>query len=61
MYERKDKTLQYHGKEAPDNWLDIFCFSWNRSTSESSVLFHSHTLCFQSMPTEDGNGCANHY
>ncbi|KAH8757329.1 P-loop containing nucleoside triphosphate hydrolase protein [Diaporthe sp. PMI_573] len=33
MYERKDKRLEYHGKEAPDNWLDIYCFSWNRSTA----------------------------
>ncbi|KAJ0114406.1 hypothetical protein J7T55_010795 [Diaporthe amygdali] len=32
MYERRDKKLEYHGKEAPDNWLDIYCFSWNRST-----------------------------
>ncbi|KAI7776807.1 hypothetical protein LA080_004463 [Diaporthe eres] len=32
MLERKDKRLEYHGKQAPDNWLDIYCFSWNRST-----------------------------
>lgn len=48
MYERKDKRLEYHGKEAPDNWLDIYCFSWNRSTRKSPILI-VHIRGFQDM------------
>lgn len=29
--ERKEKKLEYHGKEAPDNYIDIYCFNWRRS------------------------------
>ncbi|PSR83515.1 hypothetical protein BD289DRAFT_453816 [Coniella lustricola] len=38
MQERKEKKLQWHGKEAPDNWLDIYCLNWRRSTEPLKQL-----------------------
>lgn len=30
------KKLEYHGKEAPDNYIDIYCFNWRRSIGKDS-------------------------